>query len=114
MKKSDFIGFIPNPGFKSNSMLTVGSNVVDGKRAYAVCDPRKISDSASHLAPPGSEMLLVRFAHGHHRGRAGRRDGKGCLEQPFFGETATAAPSGGGHQYFARACVSSSRPSAAK
>lgn len=44
MKKSDFIGFIPNPGFKSNSMLTAGSNTVEGKRAYAVCDPRKKSD----------------------------------------------------------------------
>ena len=41
MKKSDFIGFIPNPGFKNNSMLTAGSNTVDGKRAYAICDPRK-------------------------------------------------------------------------
>ena len=63
IKKSDFIGFIPNPGFKPNSMLNAG--IVEGKRAYAVCDPRKKieseergADSYATLATSSSSSSL--------------------------------------------------------
>ena len=44
MKKSDFIGFIPNPGFKNNSMLTAGSNTVDGSvlMQYVISGKQKL------------------------------------------------------------------------
>eukprot|EP01038_Epipyxis_sp_PR26KG_P008947 gene8947-12064_t len=38
--KQDFIGIVPNPGFTANSMLFGALN----KKAYAICDPRKISE----------------------------------------------------------------------
>ena len=46
MVKQDFIGTIPNPGFKENTLI-FGSNA---KRAYIICDPRKVvSESGIHV-----------------------------------------------------------------
>ena len=78
-QQQDFIGTVPNPGFRGNSMLYG----VAAKRAYAVCDPRK------RLAEQQQQQ-----AKGEAEGERGEDGGAG--RQASGGGHSSAAGAGAG------------------
>jgi hypothetical protein len=87
-QQQDFIGTVPNPGFRGNSMLYG----VAAKRAYAVCDPRK------RLAEQQQQQQAKGEAEGERGedGGAGRQSSGGGHSSAAGGAAGTGAGAGAG------------------
>lgn len=92
--QQDFIGTVPNPGFRGNSMLYGAP----AKRAYATCDPRKRLEQQQQLLQQQQQLASKA---GGRSGGLGEGEGGGDVSRGRGGDEGGGVSSltgaGGGH-----------------